>query len=115
MFYERRATSTFQLYFLDIYEYKSRIVMACGACGTLFATDERTGEAAGFSSLLSSAERAGATIATTAERAYDRLVGKSSVDHPSPPRETTDDPLADDDAALEARFQELERKVRIAE
>ena len=40
MFYERRVNSTLQLYFLDIVDYGSRLVMACGACGTLYATGD---------------------------------------------------------------------------
>jgi len=39
-FYERRAVSSFRLYFLDVFDYDTQRVMACGACGTLFATDE---------------------------------------------------------------------------
>jgi len=39
-FYERRALRTFRLYFLDVFDYDEQRVMACGACGTLFATDE---------------------------------------------------------------------------
>lgn len=39
-FYERRAVRTFRLYFLDVFDYDTQRVMACGACGTLFATDE---------------------------------------------------------------------------
>jgi hypothetical protein len=39
-FHERRAVRTFRLYFLDVFDYDRQRVMACGACGTLFATDE---------------------------------------------------------------------------
>lgn len=39
-FYERRAVRTFRLYFLDVFDYDEQRVMACGACGTLYATDE---------------------------------------------------------------------------
>lgn len=39
-FYERRAIRTFRLYFLDVFDYDEQRVMACGACGTLYATDE---------------------------------------------------------------------------
>ena len=74
MFYERRAVSTLQLYFLNVVDYRSRIVMACGACGALRSDSE--------------------------ER------------RPAEPQ-ATDDPLADEDAALEARFKELEKRTRI--
>ena len=40
MFYERRAMTKLQLYFIDILDYGKRRVMACGACGELYATDE---------------------------------------------------------------------------
>lgn len=39
-FYERRAVKTFRVYFMDVFDYADQRVMACGACGTLFATDE---------------------------------------------------------------------------
>lgn len=39
-FYERRAVRTFRVYFVDVFDYSSQRVMACGACGALFATDE---------------------------------------------------------------------------
>lgn len=39
-FYERRVVSTFRLYFVDVFDYGKRRVMACGACGALYETDE---------------------------------------------------------------------------
>ena len=58
-FYERRAVRTFRLYFLDVFDYDKQRVMACGACGALYATDEhgRPDEetAEGWQSALSSA------------------------------------------------------------
>lgn len=74
MFYERRATSTFQLYFIDVVDFKSRIVMACGACGMLYATDDGTGrEPDALEKVTGVAEQVGARIASGATRAADRL------------------------------------------
>ncbi len=39
-FYERKAVRTFRLYFVDVFDYDAQRVMACGACGALYATDE---------------------------------------------------------------------------
>ncbi|MCB9595857.1 MAG: hypothetical protein H6719_24260 [Sandaracinaceae bacterium] len=39
-FRERKAVKTFRLYMLDVFDYDEQRVMACGACGTLYATDE---------------------------------------------------------------------------
>ena len=41
MFYERRAVRTFELYFIPAFDYRRERVMACGACGVLFRTDEQ--------------------------------------------------------------------------
>jgi len=113
MFYERRAVSTFQLYFLDVVDYRSRIVMACGACGTLYGTDDLGArEPTPLQTFTGAAEQVGSALASGATRALDRL--RSAVSEPAntrtTEREATDDPLADEDAALEARFKELERQ-----
>lgn len=121
MFYERRAVSKLQLYFLDVLDYEKRTVMACGACGTLYGTDEVgaveapdagdavqkiVGTAKGAFGRLSEAARTGfERVREEAERALE----------PEPrgtvrEREATDDPLADDEAALEAKFREIEKK-----
>ena len=121
MFYERRATSTFQLYFIDIVDFKSRIVMACGACGMLYATDDGTArEPDALEKVTGVAEQVGARIASGATRAADRLTSAArsafGQDRAPPPPEAepaTSDPLADEDAAVEARFKELEARVRI--
>ena len=39
-FYEKDRTSTFRLYFIDVYDYRKNRVMECGACGAHYATDE---------------------------------------------------------------------------
>jgi hypothetical protein len=125
MFYERHLVSTFQLYFLDVVDYASRTVMACGACGTLYATDEvGAREPTAFEKLTGAAEQVGSTIASGATRAMDRVTEvargalyseptASAPKPPSPEPEATDDPLADEDAALEARFKDLEKRARI--
>ena len=131
MFYERRATSTLQLYFLDVVDYGSRLVMACGACGTLYATgDAAHAEPSMIMKASKTAGQVGSAIATGATRVVDRVSdaardllgsGRSS---PAPQRSDererereeeamADDPLREDDEALEARFKELEKRVRI--
>lgn len=39
-FYEKEIKSTFRLYFLDVFDFDRDRVMACGACGAAFVTDE---------------------------------------------------------------------------
>ncbi|AKU94037.1 hypothetical protein AKJ09_00701 [Labilithrix luteola] len=126
MFYERRATSTLQLYFLNVYEFKSRHVMACGACGALYATDEVSSPAdetkgEGIDAFVATAERVGGALASGATKALNRVQAAareafSGGEHlPARAAPPADDPLAEDDEALEARFRELERKIRIAD
>ena len=118
MFYERRAISTFQVYFLDLVDYASRAVMVCGACGTLYATDDVGPRAPStFDAITGAAEQVGTAIASGANRTIERissaargaLRSEAAEPRPAEPR-ATDDPLADEDAALEARFKELERR-----
>lgn len=120
MFYERRATSTLQLYFLDVADYGSRLVMACGACGTLYATgDAAQAKPDMISKATKAAGELGSRIATGATRAVDRVSGgvrELLASGNGPPRgepESFDDPLREDEEALEARFRELENRVRI--
>lgn len=122
MFYERRATSTLQLYFLDVVDYGTRLVMACGACGTLYATgDAAKAEPNMIAKATKTASNVGSAIAAGATRAVDRLAGAArglmSDERAAPARRDVesmhDDPLRDDDDALEARFKELEKRVRI--
>src|SRR5690349_8140268 len=40
MFYERRVARSFTLYFIPVFDVESERVLACGACGALFRTDE---------------------------------------------------------------------------
>lgn len=80
-FYEREAVKSFRLYFLDVFDYDTQRVMACGACGTLYATDElgepsaataggwRDALSSAASQVSSAARKAGAAIAPTLEQA----------------------------------------------
>ncbi len=83
-FYERRAIRTFRLYFLDVFDYDKQRVMACGACGALYATDDHgapsSETAQGWQSALSdaagsltdAATKAGAAIAPMLQQAGER-------------------------------------------
>lgn len=80
-FYEREAVKSFRLYFVDVFDYETQRVMACGACGTLYATDElgkptdataggwRDALSSAASQVSSAARKAGAAIAPTLEQA----------------------------------------------
>lgn len=118
MFYERKATSVFQVYFIDVVDYGSRTVMACGACGALYATDEVNKPSLSpvestLDSIKTAAKAAQARISSEAAKLMDRP--PPAANPAAPPAEDFDDPLAEDDRATEARFQELERKYRIGE
>ncbi|MCA9534516.1 MAG: hypothetical protein KC593_12585 [Myxococcales bacterium] len=39
-FYEKELKSTFRVYFLDVFDFNRDRVMACGACGAAYVTDE---------------------------------------------------------------------------
>ena len=67
VFYEHRTTRTLRLYFVDVFDYRSQRVMACGACGELYATDEYGGEEEGVG------ERLGATLSRMEEEAVSAL------------------------------------------
>lgn len=125
-FYERRATSILQLYFIDVVDYGRRTVMACGACGALYATDELgepvSADTQNLGNVTAAAERAGKDLAARAKVAFGEIAGAArrltgQADAPSEAAsDETDahpDPLAEDDAALEARFAELDRKFRV--
>jgi hypothetical protein len=129
-FYEKEVTSTFRLYFVDVFDYQRHRVMACGCCGACYATDElgapatRDHEEQARPALGAHVERIAGRVGEYAERAasaVERGVGslfsgeRAEAPEPAeapPPRrsEDEDDPLAD---PLEARFRELERKARI--
>ncbi len=123
MFYERRAVSTVQFYFLDVADYRSRLVMACGACGALFGTDDKVSqEVTALESFTGAAGEIGSSLLSGARRAFQRVSDSAHAaleSRPTAPRaparepEATDDPLADEDAALEARFAELETRTRV--
>lgn len=100
--------------------------MACGACGALYATDEVATDTdavkgEGIDAFVATAERVGGAIASGATKALSRVQAAarealSGAEHvPARSAPPTDDPLAEDDEALEARFRELERKIRIAD
>lgn len=126
MFYERRVISSMELYLIPIFDYRTRLVMACGACGSLFATDE---PAPGYQpqsdtdKITSAAERTAESIASAAKEGFARMsdavkthLGSSHSERPpepEPPLVDTDDPLADDERALEAKFRELEKRMRV--
>jgi hypothetical protein len=132
-FYEKEVTSTFRLYFVDVFDYQRHRVMACGCCSACYATDELdarktpTLDASERAPLGDQLESAAARVGGYVERAASAVeAGVSSLffderparPAPPPPREAPpsivdeemDDPLED---PLEARFRELERKVRI--
>lgn len=129
VFYERVAATKLSLYFIELLEYGKRRVMACGACGALYATDELGAPPVqtGAEKLIAATERAGEQLQAAAKDAFGKLsaAAKSGYEQlgggteaPAPRREATmdDDPLAADDEALEAKFRELEKKkVRIGE
>lgn len=127
MFYERMSVSKFSLYFIELLDYGKRRVMACGACGALYATDE-LGDASQESTadkVIGTAEKAGAQISATAKSVFGKLgdAAKSSLeqlrvaasDEPSPAlrEEPHEDPLAAEDEELESKFKDLEKRYRI--
>ena len=131
MFYERRAISKLQLYFLDVLEYSNRRVMACGACGTLYGTDEVGRDAEPVDAFVAQAKDAFGRLGDAAKAGFERVrvggaralegvregerSGKPNASSVGREPEVTDDPLADDDAALEAKFKDLETKYRIGD
>ena len=40
VFYECKTVRTFRLHMIDVFDHETHRVMACGACGALYATDE---------------------------------------------------------------------------
>lgn len=41
VFYEKKISQTFRLYFVHLFAYAPKQVMACGACGAYFATGDK--------------------------------------------------------------------------
>lgn len=127
MFYERTCSTKLSLYFIELLEYGKRRVMACGACGALYATDELGTPApnANTSNVMAAAEKAGVQISSVAKDAFGKVsaAAKTGLEHlglsepeKKPSREDDfEDPLAADDDALEAKFRNLEKKVRIGD
>jgi hypothetical protein len=122
MFYERVASTKLSLYFIELLEYGKRRVMACGACGELYATDELgAAEVSTPEKVIGAAEKAGAQIGAAAKDAFGKL--KSGLDQfrseqlpPSPrepERELSDDPLAEEENELEKKFRDLETRYRV--
>jgi hypothetical protein len=141
MFYEKEMTDTFRLYFIDVYDISKQRVMACGACGAHYATDE-VGATSGAGAAARSGADApvrtetlgdrvergvqstGARVGSFLERTADSLEsglnellgGKPRAPfRVKPQAPDLDDPLADDplDDPNEAKFRELERKAGI--
>jgi hypothetical protein len=121
MFYERVASTKLSLYFIELLEYGKRRVMACGACGELYATDELgPSEVSTPEKVIGAAEKAGAQIGAAAKDAFGKL--KSGLDQfrseqfpPSPrePERELDDPLAEEENELEKKFRDLETRYRV--
>ena len=85
-FYEKDVTSTFRLYFIDVFDYQRHRVMACGCCGACYATDElglpstRADEAGASGSLGEGAARAAHRVGGYFDRAAGALeAGISSL------------------------------------
>lgn len=123
MFYERTASTKFSLYFIELLEYGKRRVMACGACGELYATDELgpSEDASMPEKAMSAAEKAGAQIGAAAKDAFGKLktefnaLRSEHIPPGTPPREpeASDDPLRDEENELEAKFKDLEKRYRV--
>ena len=129
-FFERRVVSTFNLYFLPVFDYRRERVMACGACGALFRTDEH-GEPDLVTSrgwekaLLDAGERAHSALEGAFQSVAPSGFGAmrraaSAVEsfvrgapEPEPERFERDEPEIEDPekAALLRRFAELEKKM----
>lgn len=119
MFYERRSTESIQLYFLNVLKYGERTVMACGACGALYGTDEMgTTRDSALDGITKATQRAGEAALGAARGVFDKAralareqLGETHDAQPQPPPSADyDDPLKEEDDALEARFRELEKK-----
>jgi hypothetical protein len=138
-FYEKEVTSTFQLYFIDVFDYQHHRVMACGCCGACYATDElgapgtqalagarsaTIGESAaraahevgGYIDRAAGALEAGVASLLSTERPPARVSNASTRGLRAAPEEMPredegdEDPLAD---PLEARFRVLEKKAGV--
>lgn len=126
MFYERTSSTKFSLYFIELLEYGKRRVMACGACGELYATDELGSPETQSvpEQVFSAAEKTGAQVSAAAKSAFGKLTeaakdGLNRLEgNPAPPASrardaSLEDPLTSDEEDLEAKFRDLEKKYRV--
>jgi hypothetical protein len=115
-FYEKEVTSTFRLYFIDVFDYRRHRVMACGCCSACYATDElgvpttpavsESPSVAGYFERAADAVESGFASLFSEERPAPLVSNRRKEEEP-PPSEDEFDPLED---PMEARFRELERK-----
>lgn len=138
MFYERRVVSTFDLYFMPVFDYRRERVLACGACGAHFRTDEHgepdlvtqrgwekaLGEAGehaqrALSGALDALAPTGIAAMKAATDAFESLTARSASAPPAAPPVATEaetgdapDPVDPEKEALLRRFAELERKMK---
>ncbi len=127
VFYEKDRTSTFRLYFIDVFDYKKSRVMECGACGAHYATDELgSGDVDWATTVEKKLHAGGEAIGKFASAVGDKLTDLSAkvVDRAPPRRDKKppiegekaglDDLSEDDKAALE-ELDEMEMKFRALE
>ena len=126
VFYEKDRTSTFRLYFIDVYDYKKSRVMECGACGAHYATDELGSHEVPWSTTVEKKlHQGGEAIGKFATSVGDKLTDLSAslVNRPPPRRvdksperaRPQDDDLSDDDRAALEELDDLEMNVRALE
>jgi hypothetical protein len=122
VFYEKDKTSTFRLYFIDVFDYKKSRVMECGACGASYGTDELgdTDWTAAAQEKLKKGGQAIERFASAAESTITNLAAKA-VNRPPPVRSADrstqrerprQDDLSEDDLAALDELDDLEMKFR---
>jgi hypothetical protein len=141
MFYEREVSKSFRLYFVNLFNYETQRVMACGACGEHYATDElgrplesdtpaeerQKGTVVG--AVKDVLRRAGNAIqdatgvkadpdvaepeepAATAKKTIMPEAKRLAASSDTPSDDDFVDPLSEDDDDLNARFAALEKKM----
>jgi hypothetical protein len=126
VFYEKDRTSTFRLYFIDVFDYKKSRVMECGACGAHYATDELgSGDVDWATTVERKLHAGGEAIGKFASAVGDKLTDLSAkvVDRPMPRRaekkpdreKAGPDELSDDDKAALEELDDMEMKFRALE
>jgi hypothetical protein len=127
VFYEKDRTSTFRLYFIDVFDYRKTRVMQCGACGASYATDELGSGDVDWATTVEKKLHAGSeAIGKFATSVGDKLTDLSAslVNRPPPRRvekrppervRPADEDLSDDDKAALEELDELEAKFRALE